>query len=285
MNVEFKDIVARLAGRVSSPRLEARMILSALLESDERELPPAGLSLSPEQSRRLETILSLRLQHWPLDKLLGRKDFYKYRFVVNEDVLSPRPDTEILVEQAAGLLQKDTSARMILDLGTGSGCILLSLLADFPNICGCGVDISSRALAVAAQNAAALGVSARVNFFQLDWFAPDFVTKLGRRFPLIVSNPPYIPSKEIASLDEEVRAHDPIKALDGGAGGYDSYQKLAELAPALLENGGYILLESGAGQDERIAALFTARGLIHIKTVPDLAGIPRCVILQKTEEK
>ena len=281
MEIDFNHIVSRLSGKVSSPRLEARLMIGAVLNQDADSLPLGKLELTAEQYQVLMRLIEQRLAHWPLDKLLRHKDFYKYNFYVDSNVLSPRPDTEILVEQAASILASHPEFGSVLDLGTGSGCILLSLLADFPHLCGVGVDASASALQVAKQNAAALGVSARVDFLHLDWFAADFAARLGRKFALITSNPPYIPSQDIASLDDEVKNHDPLSALDGGADGFDSYRRQAELAPELLQDGGYILLEGGIGQHEQIASVFIQAGLTHISTVPDLAGIPRCIILQK----
>ena len=273
MEIDFNHIVSRLSGKVSSPRLEARLMIGSVLNQDADSLPLGKLELTAEQYQALMHLIEQRLAHWPLDKLLRHKDFYKYNFYVDSNVLSPRPDTEILVEQAASILASHPDSGSVLDLGTGSGCILLSLLADFPHLCGVGVDASASALQVAKQNAAALGVSARVDFLHLDWFATDFAARLGRKFALITSNPPYISSQDIASLDDEVKNHDPLSALDGGADGFDSYRRQAELAPELLQDGGYILLEGGIGQHEQIASVFIQAGLTHISTVPDLAGI------------
>ena len=282
MKTSLEHIVQCLSGKVPSPRLEARMILAHVLQVEPEDLSLGEVELSASSAQTLDILISQRLQHYPLDKLLGYKDFYKYRFIVSEDVLSPRPDTEILVEEAARLLQHNPSIQTLLDLGTGSGCIILSLLADFPQVCGCGVDCSLASLKIAEQNAQALGVSSRIRFKQLDWFSADFITQLGGNFPLIVSNPPYITRSEIAGLEPEVRSHDPYGALSGGEDGLDSYRRLAELSPQLLKQDGYILLESGAGQDAAIVDLFTEQGLIHIRTIPDLSGINRCVVFQKS---
>ena len=282
MNTLLEHIVQRLSGHVSSPRLEARLILAHVLQISPEDLRSDLPDISPSEQQSLDALIAQRLQHYPLDKLLGYKDFYKYRFIVSEDVLSPRPDTEILVEEAARLLQHNPSIHTLLDLGTGSGCIILSLLADFPKVCGCGVDCSLASLKIAEQNAQALGVTPRIRFKHLDWFSPDFIADLGADFPLIVSNPPYISRAEIPHLEPEVRSHDPYGALSGGDDGLDSYRRLAELSPQLLKQNGYILLESGAGQDAAIVDLFTACGLRHLHTLPDLSGINRCVVLQKS---
>lgn len=278
----FSSLVQNLvAAGISSPRLEARLLLARVLNCDENDARILNLeALSAAQQENLARLLKRRtVERCPLDKILGVKDFYKYRFTVNENVLSPRPDTEIILEQALRLCHAENCR--VLDLGTGSGCLLLSLLKENPSARGVGVDISSQALDVARQNAQNLGVASRVEWCMADWFAPDFEAKVGNGFDIIVSNPPYIPDADISELEPEVREHDPYLALSGGDSGYDSYAKIAEHTPFLLQKGGYILLEAGIGQAQHISALFAARGLQPVAIVPDLAGIDRCVILKK----
>lgn len=277
----FNDLVSLLAkAEISSPRLEARLILSSVLHCEADEVAAIAYDLNPSDFCRLNQMLEQRVKHFPLDKILGFKDFYKYRFQVNEDVLSPRPDTEVLVEEAI-LLLRQHKFHSILDLGTGSGCILLSLLAEFPNLLGLGVDASSQALEIAMLNSVHLGVSAQVSWLNLSWFADDFINSLGQKFDIIVSNPPYIPRQDIAQLDEEVKSHDPLSALDGGVDGYEHYLQIAKLAPKILNDGGYILLEGGINQAQDINNIFQAEGLKHVKIVDDLNGIERCIILKK----
>ena len=167
-----------------------------------------------------------------------------------------------------------------LDLGTGSGCIIESLLAEYPNANGLAVDISAKALSVAQQNAESLGLSNRLNFLQADWFASDFVQKINRKFEVIVTNPPYIPTADITKLDKEVKNFDPLMALDGGVDGFSSYRRLAEVVPQLLTDGGYVFIEAGIDQAEKIAQIFTTGGLRLQAIKTDLSGIQRCVILQ-----
>ncbi len=279
MNQAFDFIVQQLASTgIPSPRLEARLLIAAILQC-----PPSAVfadtELSAEQKQRLNQLLQQRLAHKPLDKILGHREFYKFDFAVDENVLSPRPDTETLVEEALKLLPQ--TAADILDLGTGSGCIIESILAERPHARGVAVDISAPSLQIARQNAENLGLSERLRFIQADWFAADFIRQIGQKFSLIVSNPPYIPTADIADLEPEVRDYDPSTALDGGADGLVSYMRIAELAPELLHTGGYILLEAGINQADDIVAIFVRNGLKHIRTVNDLAGIARCVILQK----
>lgn len=269
MTLREELIAALIKAHIPSPRLEADIIL--------KKAAPEYPEVSLAEKKQVMAILARRQKYEPLDKIIGVKEFYKYTFCVNGNVLSPRPDTETLVESALSLIPESSPCRII-DLGTGSGCILLSLLKERPQASGVGVDISSKALSLAAKNAALLGVKNRVAFINKSWQEKGGITEC---FDFIVSNPPYIPSREIASLAPEVKNYDPLLALDGGSDGYDCYKQIAAVAPLILKKGGYILLEAGKGQDEDIVKIFTSQGLIYQKTVPDLAGINRCVILKK----
>ncbi len=274
MSLGFNDVVHILAeGKIPSPRLEARILFEYL-----------GLNqfapVDGEAEIRLRSLLERRLAHAPLDKILGKRDFYKNTFAVSKDVLTPRPDTEILVEAAIKLLPKKIPQK-ILDLGTGSGCILLSILGDCSKACGMAADKSAPALVIAKHNAELLGLDKRVTFMQADWFETDFVEHIGSGFDMIVSNPPYIPTADILTLEPEVRQYDPLLALDGGKDGFEHYRRIAELTPHLLKQEGYILLEAGQGQAKPIADIFEHEGLHLIEIRPDLSGIERCVILKK----
>ena len=274
MSLSFSEVVRILAeGKIPSPRLEARILFEYL---ELNQFAPA----EGDKEAQLRALLNKRLAHAPLDKILGKREFYKNTFAVSKDVLSPRPDTEILVEAAIDLTEKKIPQK-ILDLGTGSGCILLSILADCPQACGMAVDKSEAALAVAHHNAKALNLFNRVTFMHADWFERDFVEHIGSGFDLVVSNPPYIPTADILTLEPEVRQFDPILALDGGKDGFEHYRRIAELTPHLLKQGGHILLEAGIGQASKIGEIFEHEGLHLIEIRPDLSGIERCVILKK----
>ncbi|MBQ8481493.1 MAG: peptide chain release factor N(5)-glutamine methyltransferase [Alphaproteobacteria bacterium] len=276
----FLQVVQKLAAaQIESPRLETRLMFAEVLHRLPSEIFQ-DITITEEEKKKVEDMLEQRLKHKPLDKILGHKEFYKYEFKVTEDVLSPRQDTEILVESALEILQNISKA-YILDLGCGSGCIIESLLKDLPSARGCAVDISDKALILAAENADNLEISERICFLNASWFDTDFIIKIGEKFDMIVSNPPYIPSADIDTLDTEVKEYDPRLALDGGENGYDSYAQIARIAPRLLQDGGYVLLEAGIGQAEKIADIFIANGLRLRKIVNDLSGIARCVILQK----
>lgn len=280
MNSLFEQIITKLTNvGISSPRLEARLLIAAALDIEPAQVATDVL-LNDEQVAKIHSMLAQRLQHKPLDKILGHREFYKFDFAVDENVLSPRPDTEILVEEALKLLPQNEAE--ILDLGTGSGCIIESILAERPRVHGVAVDISEKSLQIARKNAENLGLNERLQFIRADWFATNFTRQLGQQFALITGNPPYIPTADISALEPEVKNYDPPAALDGGSDGFASYRRIAEIAPELLQKGGYILLEAGINQADEIAAIFIKNGLRHIRTANDLSGIARCVILQKS---
>jgi release factor glutamine methyltransferase len=215
----------------------------------------------------LAIYLAQRAERRPVSQILGRRAFWRHEFEVTGDVLDPRPDTETLVEQAlAGPFSR------VLDLGTGTGCILLSLLAERPGAHGVGIDLSAPALAVAARNAARLGLADRAAFRQGDWFAG-----VEGRFDLIVSNPPYIAAAEMAGLAPEVRDWEPHLALTDGGDGLGAYRAITGGAGAHLLPGGRLLVEIGPSQGVAVAGLFTAAGFADVRILPDLDGRDRVV--------
>jgi len=217
---------------------------------------------------RLEAALAARARHQPVSQIIGSRLFWGRRFRVTRDVLDPRPETECLI--AAALAQP--FAR-VLDLGTGSGAILLTLLAERPDASGLGTDLSPKALAVALGNAQALGLTARASFARADWL--DGVQE---QFDLIVANPPYIAAAEIAGLAPEVRDWEPHLALTPGGDGLGAYRRIAAGAGVLLAPGGVLLLEIGPTQSPAVTALLTAAGLRCGPTLPDLDGRDRVVV-------
>ena len=277
----FHEIIQRLAAAgIPSPRLESRMILCHVLNISEQELILYDDDISTRQADEIWRIVAQRCAHKPLCKILGHKEFYKYDFCVSEDVLSPRPDTEILVEKAIELAQKHQLKNMI-DFGLGSGCILLSVLAENQSLRGTGVDISDKALVVAQKNAERLNVANRCRFVRASWMQKDITETLSEKYDLFVSNPPYIPSEDIKNLDVEVKDHDPLLALDGGQDGLRDYRRLSEIATELLNPKGFILLEVGINQSQQVSAIFEQRGFICLEILSDLGGIERCIVLQK----
>jgi len=215
--------------------------------------------------------INARAARRPLSHVLGYRDFYNHRFIVNGDVLDPRPDTETLVDAALRV-----PFTRVLDLGTGSGCILLSLLAEMPNATGVGTDISDDALTVAARNAGALGLDGRALLKRSDWFADVTGT-----FDLIVSNPPYIAADEMAGLQPEVRLFEPRGALTDEHDGQNAYRIITRQAGSFLAAGGRVLVEIGPTQAASVMQMMIDAGLIAVAVFADLNGRDRVVIGQK----
>lgn len=275
LRAALDEIVAQLrdAG-IEEPKREARILVAGALGlslSDLilRENEPLG-----PRALRLVEWLSRRLAHEPVSRIAGIREFYGLALRLNAATLDPRPDTETLVE--AVLVEARTGrfgpAPRILDLGVGTGAILLALLSVLPEASGLGVDIDPEAVEAARENARQLGLAGRAAFLVSDLFA-----EIPEAFPIIVSNPPYIPSCEIPGLDPEVRLHDPLRALDGGADGLEFYRRIAGGSLRWLKPGGLLAVEVGKGQAEDVAAIFTAAGLKAGGFRRDLAGIERVV--------
>jgi release factor glutamine methyltransferase len=218
-----------------------------------------------------DRLVTRRAAREPLSHLLGYRDFYKHRFDVSPDVLDPRPDTETLVEVALG-----TTFDRVLDLGTGSGCILLSLIAERRSAMGVGTDLSDAALGVAARNAEKLGIAHQVSFIASDWFAA-----VDGSFDLIVSNPPYIAVDEMGGLQPEVREYEPRMALTDEGDGLACYRTIIADAPAYLAKRGHLMVEIGPTQAGVVTAMMVAEGFAEIRVVQDLDGRDRVVSGQK----
>jgi release factor glutamine methyltransferase len=260
-----------------SADLDARLLTGHALGLDLTGLIVAAQrQLTPDESARLAEFARRRLAGEPVARIIGEKEFWGLPLQLSSATLVPRPDTETVVELALELARAggnlDRRLR-IADLGTGSGAILLALLSELPAALGFGTDISQAALQTARLNAARAGLSDRATFI-----ACDYASGLAGPFDLIVSNPPYIRSADIDGLATEVRNHDPLAALDGGADGLDAYRALIPQAAGLLAPRAALVVEAGEGQSAEIQALMTAAGLMPvIAPKADLAGIPRAV--------
>lgn len=270
----WKAAQARLkAARIDSPAIDARLLLEAATGANRVDiLTDPYRPVTPEQRDQLDGWIERRLKREPVSRILGRKAFWKIMLNVTPDVLSPRPDTETLLDIAL-LAFEPHRAFNIIDLGTGSGAILLALLADRAGATGVGTDVSSEALAVAKENAANLDLDGRATFLRTEW-----ATGFGdHSFDLVVSNPPYIPSDDIDGLDPEVRDHDPRLALDGGPDGLQAYRDLAPEIRRVLRPDGIFAVEIGWDQGEAVKALFEAEGFEGVKVVRDLGDRDRVV--------
>ena len=265
------------AAGLDSPELDARLLLGAVLSLELTGLIASGTrQLSADEAARIEALAARRLSGEPVARILGEKEFWGLKLKLSAATLVPRPDTETVVELALEMLRdyiaSDHPIR-ILDIGTGSGAILLALLTEQREAVGIGTDISELALSTARDNATATGLASRANFV-----ACSYASALTGPFDLLVSNPPYIRSADIADLADEVRNHDPLAALDGGADGLAAYRALIPQAAQLLRVGGVLVVEAGYDQATEIEGLMTAADLtITHPPKADLAGVLRAV--------
>ncbi|MBD3677650.1 MAG: peptide chain release factor N(5)-glutamine methyltransferase [Rhodobacteraceae bacterium] len=273
----LREGAARLAeAGIEGAQRDARRLMAHALG-----IAPDRLSLVlrdpiPEGAQAaFEDAIAARLRRVPVSQIIGRREFYGREFRVTSDVLDPRPETETLVDMALS-----QGFARVLDLGTGSGCILLTLLAERPAATGLGTDVSEAALSIARDNAARLGLADRVEFRLGDWFAP-----VTGDFDLIVSNPPYIALSEMPDLAPEVRDHEPRQALTDEGDGLGAYRAILADAPGHLRPGGRILVEIGASQGEAVATLFRAAGLQDTTVHSDMDGRDRVVAGRLPEAK
>lgn len=260
---------------IETASLDARLLVQHTLGLSREDMLREDAAASDSAVALFDALINRRLKREPVAKILGRRAFWKYEFIVSGATLDPRPDSETLIE-AALAHRPAGSVRRILDLGTGTGCLLLSLLGEYGQAQGVGVDVSEQALKVARENARQLGMEERAAFRLSDWCA-----QVGGTFDLIVSNPPYIAQSDADSLMPEVRKYDPFIALFGGADGLDAYRALLPQAYRHLETDGVLLLELGVGQADAVETLACAHGFTMAGRRADLAGVARVLILQK----
>lgn len=276
--VARRMLTARLRTQgIESAELDVRILTGAVLNLDLTGLIGASdRILTDQEASRLSAVVTRRLDGEPVARIIGVKEFWGLPLRLSADTLVPRPDTETIVEATLDILRAESRQEQplrIADLGTGSGAILLALLSELPNAYGVATDISLAALRTAKGNAIQLGLAARAGFV-----ACDYASALTAGFDVIVSNPPYIPSADIAALDIEVRSHDPLRALDGGQDGLDAYRVIAPAAARLLTADGLLVVEVGHDQSDAVADLMVAAGLtLQGPAKADLAGIRRAV--------
>lgn len=272
------------SGELPSAELDARLLVldACGLSHEAYHLDPAR-ALSGTERAAIATACARRLAREPVSRILGQREFWGRRFTLSPSVLDPRPDTETLVETALDILREESRSAAelrILDLGTGTGCILLTLLAELPNAWGLGVDRDMAALAVARGNAASLGLAGRAAFACSNW-----ADAICGPFDLVVSNPPYIPAADIETLEPEVRCHDPRLALDGGADGLDAYRRIIDGHARVVAPGAWLIFESGVNQVMEILTLLgytESKGAIGgCKIRRDMAGIERVVAVKR----
>jgi release factor glutamine methyltransferase len=275
-----RSLVARGA---TSAALEARCLVEAACDLDRSGLViHADRPLGKGAAAKLSRLAARRLAGEPLARILGQREFWGLPFELSAATLEPRPETETLVEAVLCHCRGSRGLACpwsILDLGTGSGCIAIALLSELPNATAVGVDRSPEALLTARMNAARLGVGGRAA-----WIAGDWAASIACRFDIVAANPPYIATADIKGLAAEVRDHDPLLALDGGADGLTAYRSIVKDIARLTKPGGGLFLEIGAGQDVEVRTLLDREQLIDIRSHPDLSGIARVISAGRSRE-
>jgi len=280
MSIAASGVLAQLASRLKdngmdSPVRDARLLLALALGREDPVLPHETITMTGAAQARLEDYLARRLAGEPISRMRGWREFYSLRFGLNRATLDPRPDSECLVDAALAWLRRaEDPAPTVLDFGTGTGCLLLAVLHAIPDAVGTGVDAAPEAVRQARANAEALGLDGRARFLESDWDAA-----LEGQFRLILSNPPYIPQGDLPGLMAEVRDHDPVRALDGGADGLQAWGRVLPAISRRLAPDGRAFVEIGAGQEKAVAALAGAAGLKLAGQIKDLSGTIRCLEL------
>jgi release factor glutamine methyltransferase len=278
------SLVAEFAAALSlagfdEPRRQARRLIASALP-----ISPADLFGNPDravdeqQIVQLKGMLSRIIEHEPLSRILGRREFWGLEFALSAATLDPRPESETVVEAVLRRKSHRDAPLRLLDLGTGTGCLLLALLSEFPAATGFGIEIAEDAVKTAADNAARLGLAERALFLVGNWAAA-----VSRSFDAIIANPPYIASAQLPLLPHAVARYDPWPALDGGADGLASFRAIAADLPRLLAPQGIFVTEVGVGQADEVARIMKAHGLTPDGIDKDLAGIARCVIAHRCD--
>jgi len=260
---------------IEGPGNDARLLISAALGlSAAQVLARPERPLRPEEVKSFGRLIARRVAREPVSRILGEREFYGRSFGISPATLDPRPDSETLIDATLKLVALEgwpSCALRILDVGTGSGCLLLTLLAELPGAFGVGTDVSVAALETARANAVRLGLVRSAGFL-----AGDLVDAVRGPFDILISNPPYIPTSEIAQVEPEVREHDPLVALDGGADGVAFFRRLSAQVEEIVPDG-WIVLETGHNQADAVATLLAAQGLRKISVQRDVTGRRRCV--------
>lgn len=274
--MKISDAVRKVSTRGLVSPYHVRIILGHIINFSQEQVLQNPDHVLP--AHHIDVFLSFcdRLENGePLSRILGYREFWSLNFELSEDTLDPRPDSETLIEAVLKFLPDQKIPLRILDLGTGTGCLLIALLTEYKNAQGIGVDISTGALKTAQKNAVHHGVQERVHFLKSNWFE-----QVDGKFDVIVSNPPYIKTTDYKTLDQNVRDFDPKRALVGGDDGLDCYRQIIQMAPQYLKRDGILVLEIGYDQKDAIYSLSLPFNLGVRKLYKDLSGLDRCLILQ-----
>ena len=276
----LKEIQRKLCNNFSiigieTPELDARIILKEVLSLDDKDLIlKESLDISNEMIEKIIAIESRRLNGEPISKIFKKRDFYDSTFLISNDVLDPRPETELIVEIANNYIDKN-EVKNILDLGTGSGCILLSILKENKMINGLGIDLSKDAISIAKQNSKKLKLESQSNFLISNW-----MSSLNYKYDLVVSNPPYIASEDIKKLSKSVKIYDPILSLDGGDDGLNSYRLIASDLKRVVSKNALIIIEIGYNQSLQVIEIFKKNNFKLMKKYNDINGLDRVLTFQ-----
>ena len=276
----LKEIQRKLCNNFSiigieTPELDARIILKEVLSLDDKDLIlKESLDISNEMIEKIIAIESRRLNGEPISKIFKKRDFYNSTFLISNDVLDPRPETELIVEIANNFINKN-EVKNILDLGTGSGCILLSILKENKMINGLGIDLSKDAISIAKQNSKKLNLETQSNFLISNW-----MSSVNYKYDLVVSNPPYIASEDIKKLSKSVKIYDPILSLDGGDDGLNSYRLIASDLKRVVSKNALIIIEIGYNQSLQVIEIFKKNNFKFMKKYNDINGLDRVLTFQ-----
>ncbi len=283
--MKISDLLAQAKNQlensgVSSSKLDSLVLLTHAL-SVSKEYVIFNPDFEPEQhlEERFLTMINRRAIREPVSHIIGKREFYGYDFFVTQDTLDPRPDSESLIELVLKKNPQKNDALKFLEIGTGTGCLIITLLLLYKNSSAIGVDISDKALQICNKNAIQNQVQDRLQLIKSDLFSD----LKNQKFDFIISNPPYIPSKDIAGLQEEVRNFEPLLALDGGTDGLDFYRSIAKSGADFLINNGRIFLEIGFDQKDDVVKIFTQENFTFEDFQPDLAGVSRALVFKKID--
>lgn len=264
-----------LDGGIKTNSLDARIILKETFNFDEKELiMNSDILISKSKVNEVKKILSRRLKGEPVSKIFRKRDFYDSTFLISDDVLDPRPETELIIDIANKYISEN-NYKSFIDLGTGSGCIILSILKENKNIKGLGLDISLNAINIAKKNSSRLELENHAMFLVSDWFS-----SVKETYDLIISNPPYISSGEIGALSKSVKNYDPLISLDGGQDGLKCYREIAKDANRIINKDGMVILEIGCNQAEDVIKIFEINKFKFLNKVLDINGLDRILIFE-----
>jgi release factor glutamine methyltransferase len=267
------------ASGVSNGKLDSLILLShTIFFSKEQIIFNPNFELNLEQQKSFFDLIARRVKREPTSQIIGKREFFGEEFFISKDVLDPRPDSESLIELVLKNFSDKTQNFRILELGVGSGCLIITLLKAYKEACGVGIDISEMALKICQKNSEIHHVQNRLQLQKSDLFT---MINLSEKFDLIISNPPYISSQEIQTLEPEVRIYEPRTALDGGIDGLNFYRKIAAEAKNFLAKNGKMALEIGFGQREAVVEIFTANKFSFLESRQDLSGIERALFFER----